>query len=88
MPREMTYCNCAGCSTPLLGDTWRAWYKKLPADLQQELHPPVAGRILQRPYCNECLKVRKPMALGAPRAKLPEDPSADVEGAVKHMEEG
>ena len=49
-------CNCAGCGRLLISPSQEDAWRKLPAD-QREKTPLVAGRILDRPYCPQCLAV-------------------------------
>jgi hypothetical protein len=79
------FCDCANCGRECLGEkTWAA----LPAPLTEVAGKPrlhVAGRINDRPWCNECLKVRRvpgPLGRGAP------EPSPWQENVIKLLEDG
>lgn len=72
---DMRMCNCASCGRLLLGsrETWR-----------EGLPPKVRGRMLDRPYCSDCLEVLLPTRGVAGPV---EEASPGQENAVREMED-
>jgi hypothetical protein len=52
---DLKMCNCAGCSRRMMGASMAFYLLTLPPSERTKLPPMVAGRIHDRPYCEECL---------------------------------
>jgi len=76
----MKLCNCALCEVVLLGESMRG----VEIAGGQPDHEYVAGRIHDRPYCEECLEVRQPTALPA---TMEDDSGPWQQNAIRDMEE-
>ena len=81
-PDDWLVCNCAGCFRELVSASMRA-----------ELNDPgirfVAGRMYDRPYCSDCLRVRKPPAGAMTLAAYRDDDDNPWRAnAVRDLEDG
>lgn len=72
---EKKYCNCAGCGRTLVGAST--------AHLAHKDEPKVAGRILERPYCNGCLSSSRGIPV---RAGLREETGPWQDNAIRALE--
>lgn len=60
-PELVRRCNCAGCRKELSSPSDR---ERVSPSRRPECPPPVAGRILGRPYCATCLRANREEGLG------------------------
>lgn len=82
--RELTYCDCAGCGRVCLGDSFKGWYARQSTTDRERVPAPVAGRILGRPYCKDCLASPSHNTDALPP---PKDESPWQQNAVRALEE-
>lgn len=73
LPGDAKVVDCAGCGRTLIAKGEPRTFKDVPRE---------AGRVLNRPYCEGCLEVRKPPESAAPAG----DPSPWTENAVRALE--
>lgn len=83
---DIRYCNCAGCGTELLGDSSENLAIALRYYRFSDLPRMVTGRIMGRPYCLNCLQVRKIPSRPATFDKDGSSPYQD--NAIRDMEDG
>ena len=83
---EIKLCNCAECRRELLGDSLRVWYFGLAEDRRKRYPSPVAGRLLGRPYCEECISTRPRPKTGVAQPVREESPWS--ENGVRELEDG
>lgn len=89
MPREdisdLRVCNCADCGRLLLGESMKDYWLSLD-DERKEQRQLVAGRILDRPYCYDCLRVSYPGGGNVRDVMWDTDDNPSQQNAVRALE--
>lgn len=81
---DVRRCNCAGCDRELSSPTDYRRYRATRRPLKG-LPSPVRGRILGRPYCDECLTFHRPPEKPTP---FEDSPGPYYDNALRHLEDG
>ena len=79
-PEDVKLCNCADCGRELLGESMRDL--EIPTEV-----PHVKGRILGRPYCRSCLKIKRTAIRVASWLNGMLEPDPSGENAVRELED-